>query len=403
MSMNATGESSVRVLLIDDDEEDYLLTRDLLADLPGQPFSLAWVSTYEAGLAAVRDGTHDVYLLDFRLGAHDGLELLAEVRTLNPTAPVILLTGQGEWEIDRRAIEGGAADYLEKGRLDAILLERSIRHALLQKRSEAELERLVRVRTRELEQVNANLHKEIAERTRAEAALREADKRKDEFLATLAHELRNPLAPIRNALEIMRLAAASPTAVERARDMMERQVIQMVRLIDDLLDVSRITRGKLQLMRETLPLKDVIDSALELSLPQIEKARLTFKVHIPDPQMPIRVDRVRMAQVLSNLLNNAAKYTEAGGTVELAACRDGDELLIKICDTGIGIPPEMLPRVFELFTQIDRSLNRSQGGLGIGLALVRRLVDLHGGTVHAFSQGLGQGAEFTIRIPLAQD
>ena len=263
--------------------------------------------------------------------------------------------------------------------------------------------RLVRVRTRELEQVNANLHKEIAERTRAEAALREADKRKDEFLATLAHELRNPLAPIRNALEIMRLAAASPTAVERARDMMERQVIQMVRLIDDLLDVSRITRGKLQLMRETLPLKDVIDSALELSLPQIEKARLTFKVHIPDPQMPIRVDRVRMAQVLSNLLNNAAKYTEAGGTVELAACRDGDELLIKICDTGIGIPPEMLPRVFELFTQIDRSLNRSQGGLGIGLALVRRLVDLHGGTVHAFSQGLGQGAEFTIRIPLAQD
>jgi signal transduction histidine kinase len=390
----------VRVLLIDDDREDYLLTRDLLADLPGDPFQLDWVGDYDAGLAAVCAGTHDAYLLDFRLGARDGLELLAEARERNPAAPIILMTGQGEWEIDRKAIEAGAADYLEKGRLDATILERSIRHALLQKRSAAELERLVRERTRELEKLNRDLHKEIAERKRMEDALREADKRKDDFLATLAHELRNPLAPIRNALEIMRLAGTNPDALARARQMMERQIGQMVRLIDDLLDVSRIARDKLQLVTERVDVKSVVEAAVELSKPQIEKAQLTLTVSLPPGGLVLTADRVRLAQVLSNLLNNAAKYTEAGGSITLSAEKAGDEAVFRVKDTGIGIPPELLPQVFELFTQVDRSLNRSQGGLGIGLALVRRLVEMHGGTVDAHSGGLGKGAEFVVRLPI---
>src|SRR5579885_2372255 len=256
----AGDRKPVRVLLVDDDEEDFLLTRDLLEDLPGRGYALDWVGDYDAGLAAMCRGEHDVDLRDCRLGPRSGLELLQEARAKNCTAPVILLTGKGEYEIDRAAIQAGAADYLEKGRLDPVLLERALRHAVIQKRYEAELERKVRERTRELEQLNRDLHKEVAERKRAEEALKEADRRKDEFIATLAHELRNPLAPIRNALEIMRLADGDPAAVARARAVMERQVGQMVRLIDDLLDVSRITRGKLQLVPERLDLKAAVEA-----------------------------------------------------------------------------------------------------------------------------------------------
>jgi signal transduction histidine kinase len=395
----AGDRKPVRVLLIDDDEEDFLLTKDLFADLPGEGYRLEWVNTYEAGLLAVCAGEYDVYLLDYRLGARTGLELLREARADGCAAPVILLTGQGEYEIDRAAMQAGAADYLEKGRLDGTVLERVIRYAVLQKRSEVELEQKVHERTRELEQLNANLQAEVAERRRAEKALVEADHRKDEFLATLAHELRNPLAPIRNALEIMRLAEGDPEAFNRSRAVMERQVGQMIRLIDDLLDVSRITRGKLQLVTETVDLKAVVEAAVEMSRPQIEKAGHQLSVSLPTTPLWVTGDRVRLAQVLSNLLNNAAKYTESGGSVLLEAGQSDARVVVRVRDTGIGIPPDMLPGLFDLFTQVNRSLNRSQGGLGIGLALVRRLVEMHGGTVEAHSAGLGQGAEFVVRLP----
>jgi signal transduction histidine kinase len=395
-----TPDAGVRVLLVDDDQDDFLLTRDLLADIPGHPFRLDWVSDYDAALKAVGRNEHDVYLFDYRLGAKSGLELLAEARAVNPSAPVILLTGQGEWEIDLAAMQAGAADYVEKGRLDPTLLERAIRHALLQKRYEADLARMVQERTRALEETNEALQKEVAERKRAEEALRQADKRKDEFLATLAHELRNPLAPIRNALEIMRLAADSPQAIGQARQIMERQVGQMVRLIDDLLDVSRIARGKLRLVSERIELKDVLDTALETSRPLIEKAGLTLEVNAPAGPVPLSGDRMRLAQVLSNLLNNSAKYTEKGGNVWLTAAQENSHVVVTIRDTGIGIPDDVLPHIFELFTQVDRALNRSQGGLGIGLALVRRLVEMHGGSVSAHSDGVGTGAEFVLRLPV---
>ena len=399
MTTGSSPEQPIRVLLIDDDPDDYLLTRDLLADLPGEPFTLDWVSDFDSGLNAMVGSGYDVYLLDYRLGVHDGLELLHELRRRNLIVPVIVLTGQGEYTTDRAAMQAGAADYLEKGRIDATLLERAIRHALLQKRYEAELERAVRERTQELNQLNEDLRREVAVRARVETALREMDQRKDEFLATLAHELRNPLAPITNALEIMRLTESSPTAIEKARAMMERQVRQMVRLINDLLDVSRIATDKFNLETETVDLRSVVDAAIEISRPLIEKGDLTLTVQMPNEPVWVTGDRVRLAQVFSNLLNNAAKYTEAGGSVSLVMRKQRAQVRVDVLDTGIGIPPEVLPKVFDLFTQVDRSLNRSQGGLGIGLALVKRLVEMHGGAVTVHSNGRGHGTEFSITLP----
>src|SRR6266849_5185608 len=217
------------------------------------------------------------------------------------------------------------------------------------------------------------------ENARLYDGLREADRRKDEFLATLAHELRNPLAPISNALQIMRLAGTSGAAAEQVRAMMERQLTQMVRLVDDLLDVSRITRGKIELRKERVELAAVVQSAMETSRPLIEAPGHEFTVTLPPEPIPLDADLTRMAQVFSNLLNNAAKYTEQGGHIWLTAEPHGGEVVVKVRDTGLGIPVEMLPKIFEMFTQVDRSLDRSQGGLGIGLTLVKRLVEMHGG------------------------
>lgn len=243
---------------------------------------------------------------------------------------------------------------------------------------------------------------DISARKQAEEALKDADRRKDEFLATLAHELRNPLAPIRNALHIMQKQKASPQMLKEARDMMERQVDQMVRLVDDLLDVSRITLGKLELRRQPILLQQVIESALETSRPLIEATGHTLVLQQTDDPLPLNADLTRLAQVFSNLLNNAAKYTEPGGTITLSSARVDGEAVICVKDNGIGIPAEMLPRIFEMFTQVDNSMERSQGGLGIGLTLVRSLVDMHGGRIEVASAGTGQGSMFTVYLPLVQ-
>jgi PAS domain S-box-containing protein len=239
---------------------------------------------------------------------------------------------------------------------------------------------------------------DITDRVRAEEALREADRRKDEFLATLAHELRNPLAPIRNALEILRMTGGG----ERIRETMERQVAQLVRLVDDLLDVSRITRGKVKLRTARIDLASVVEGAVETSRPVIEAAGHRLTVAPAPGPLVLEADPARLAQVLSNLLNNAAKYTEPGGQIWLTVEREASHAVLRVRDTGIGIPADMLQRVFEMFTQVDRSAGHAQGGLGIGLALVRSLVQLHGGAVQAHSDGPGQGSEFTVRLPLAE-
>ena len=237
------------------------------------------------------------------------------------------------------------------------------------------------------------------ENARLYELLREQDKRKDEFLATLAHELRNPLAPVRNGLQILKIAGNGEQG-QKIREMMERQLGHMVRLIDDLMDVSRITRGRVELRRERVELRALVDSALEASRPLLEAAGHALAVRVPKGIF-LDADPTRMAQVIANLLNNSAKYTPEGGRITLTAERQGDNVLLRVTDTGVGIPAEMLPQVFDMFTQVGRTLDRSQGGLGIGLTLVRRLVEMHGGTVDVESAGAGQGTTFTLCLPVA--
>jgi PAS domain S-box-containing protein len=239
----------------------------------------------------------------------------------------------------------------------------------------------------------------LIEQASATRALREADQRKDEFLAMLAHELRNPLAPIRNAVQVLKLAGPSNANQQWAREVIERQVQHLTRLVDDLLDVSRFTQGKVQIACEPLDLATIIHRAVEASRPLIDARHHQLSVALPPEPVRLEGDLTRLVQVVGNLLNNAAKYTDEGGSIHLEAAREGAEAVIRVRDNGMGLPADLLPHVFDLFTQADRSLDRSQGGLGIGLTLVRQLIRLHGGRVEARSEGPGRGSEFIVRIP----
>ena len=270
----------------------------------------------------------------------------------------------------------------------------------------AQLEVRIEERTAELEHVNRSLQTEIEERTKLERELRhrvadlaEEDRRKNEFLATLAHELRNPLAPIQYAHEILRLEDHDPARRAEAHAILTRQLHQMVRLIDDLLDLSRISRNKLELRRERVDLATVLQDAAETARPLIEERRHRLAIHHAEGPIVLHADRARLGQVFSNLLSNAAKFTGHGGSIEVTVTREGALGVVRVRDTGIGIAPEMLPRIFDMFVQADRSLERTQSGLGIGLTLVQRIVQMHGGLVDARSKGRGTGSEFTIRLP----
>ncbi len=679
-------EGLVRVLLVEDDEDDFVITRDLFAEIPGTGFELERAEDFESGLAAMCRGLHDVYLVDYRLGGRTGLELLRESLRHGCAGPVILLTGQTDWQLDQEALLAGAADYLEKAKLDSMLLARSIRYSLQQRRHAEELERRVRERTAELARANAALwevearlrqladsmpqivwtagtdgeidymnqkwddftglphtsgnqawghilhpddarpsgerwaasvrsgepfememrlmdrrqnayrwhlirtvairdeagkvarwfgtatdidgqkraeessrylaeasvalagvvdyestlqkvanlavpffadwsavdvanddgtlrrlavahqdpdrvrlahelmtdyppdpespggafavlrtgqpelvaeitddmlvqaakddrhlclirslglrsylcvqlavfgeplgvltfataesgraytgaHLALAtdlahragvaiENTRLYQALRDADRRKDEFLATLAHELRNPLAPMRTAVELLRMKGQNIPELQLARDVIDRQTQAMTRLIDDLMDVSRINQGKVTLKREQIELVKIVQGAVETSQPLIEEMGHELTVTLPPRTVIVDADLTRLAQVILNLLNNAAKYTERGGRIAVRAELQGSEVVLSVTDTGIGIPADKLPTLFEMFSQVEGALSRSQGGLGIGLCLVKRLVEMHGGSVEAKSGGPGRGSEFVVRLPI---
>jgi signal transduction histidine kinase/ActR/RegA family two-component response regulator len=271
----------------------------------------------------------------------------------------------------------------------------------------------VQTRARALEQSNAALTSEVQIRQTAEvalaransrlestmAALREADRRKDEFLATLAHELRNPLAPVIHAVKLMDSPAADDSQRQWGREVIARQVQRMALLLDDLLDVSRITRGRLELRKDYVDLQSLVNSAVETARPLIEAKSHTLKLDLPANPVVLEVDPLRLSQALSNLLTNAAKYTDAHGQIKLTALQDAQGLAIRVIDNGIGIESAVIKGLFEMFSQIDSAIDRAEGGLGIGLALVKGLVALHGGTVQATSRGLGQGSEFTLRLP----
>jgi PAS domain S-box-containing protein len=241
---------------------------------------------------------------------------------------------------------------------------------------------------------------DVTQRRRAERALKEADQRKDQFLAMLAHELRNPLVPIRNGLQILNLAGNNPAMAENARSIMDQALNQMVRLVDDLLDVSRITTGKLKLRKERVELATVVQSAVDTSRPLIEEQGHKLIITLPAASILLDADPTRLAQVFSNLLNNAAKYSEQGGHITLSAEQKADEVIVRVTDRGIGIPADHLPRIFQLFAQVETASDRSQGGLGIGLSLVKGLIEMHGGKIEAHSEGPGRGSEFVARLPM---
>jgi signal transduction histidine kinase len=351
-----------RILLADDNRD----MRDYIRRLLCQEYEVTAVADGAAALRAARTERPDLVLTDVMMPGLDGFGLLRELRADPETQslPVILLSARAGEESRVEGLGTGADDYLVKPFSARELLARVARHVLVRQ------------------------------------ALAEADRRKDEFLATLAHELRNPLAPIRNMLELMKLAGEDGKLRERARATMERQLSHMVRLIDDLLDVSRISRGKLELKRERVELAPVVYQAVEACRPHAASARHEINVTLPPEPIYLNADPVRLAQVFGNLLNNACKYTDPGGKIWLKAERQEGDVVVRIRDTGIGIPPDKLVGIFEMFAQVDRTLERSQGGLGIGLTLAKRLVEMHAGTVTAHSEGLGRGSEFVVRLPL---
>jgi len=421
----------VNILLVDDQPARLLTYQSVLSEL-GQNLVSA-----RSGIEALEKLMREefaVVLLDVSMPEMDGFEaarLIHEHPRFERT-PIIFVTGVHMSELDRlKGYKVGAVDYVsipvvpeilrskvavlvelyckrrELRALNRNLAEANERLAMantaLQAEKTRELEALnvsLQQANAELERANAALQGEVTVRSRAEDALRQADRHKDEFLAMLAHELRNPLAPIRNAVHLMRMKALQDPQMCLARDVIERQLSQLTRLVDDLLDVSRITRGKINLTRQPLKVSELIARAVETVEPIIQGRSQVLTVELPEQPPVVDGDCMRLTQAIANVLGNAAKYTDAGGSIVLQVCARARDVEIRVRDTGIGIPAEVLPKIFDLFTQLDQRMERPQSGLGIGLALVRRLVEMHGGSVSAHSEGAGRGSEFVICLPL---
>lgn len=394
--MNSEHEL-VYFLLVDDLKENLmsleaLLRRDGLVLLKAHSGreALELLLRYDVALA----------LLDVQMPVMDGFELAELMRGTERTrnVPIIFLTaGNADRQRRFRGYEAGAVDFLQKPIEPDILRSKAdIFFDLYRQRQQV-------ARQRDEIKLAAEENSRLLQESRHYAqALKEADLRKDEFLAMLAHELRNPLAPIRNGLQILKMSPQEKVSLE-TRDMMDRQLTHMVRLIDDLLDISRISQGKIDLRKQHVVLQDIIKSAIESSRPLIENGKHQLILDIPQEDIWLDGDLTRLAQAISNVLNNAAKYTNEGGKIGLTVSRNEGEALITISDNGLGIREDMLPKVFELFTQVDRNLERSQGGLGIGLALVKKLVEMHGGNIEAQSAGLDKGSTFTFRLPISKE
>lgn len=372
----------VHFLLVDDLEENLLSLGALL-----QRDGLVLLKARSGDEALELLLRHDVALalVDVQMPSLDGFELAELMRGNARTrhVPIIFVTA-GSFDKRRRfrGYEAGAVDFIYK----------PIEPDILRGKADVffELDRQRQQLAAQRDELQAHAQ-----------ALDQADRRKDEFLATLAHELRNPLAPLRYGLDMLR---ADPARANEAQvpAMMDRQLLYLVRLIDDLLDVSRVSQGKIQLRKELIQISDVFRLALETSQPLVDSAGHQLKVGLASEPMWIDADPTRIAQVVSNLLNNAAKYTPAGGHIGLSASRDGEDVVIAVSDDGIGIAPDMQSSVFQLFSQIDNNVDRTRGGLGIGLALVKQLVSMHGGMVELRSEGVGKGSTFTVRLPLAE-
>jgi signal transduction histidine kinase len=388
----------LRVLIIDDNAQDrFLVERELQHVFPNVRCQHIINETQFA--QALEADQFDLVVTDFQLKWSDGLALLHRIKQADPDKPVIMFTGTGNEELAVEAMKAGLDDYVIKSPKHYIRLVAAVRSAL----EKCETRR--RAARAEAERQDL-LEREQAARGEAERLLREAkeaERRKDDFLAMLAHELRNPLSPIVNAIHLLTIPQVQNQSIDRLREMLQRQVRHLSRLVDDLLDVSRVTRGKVQLRRQRIDMAQLVRVAAEDHRHLIEAAGLTLKTEVERGPVWTVGDPTRLAQVLGNLLHNSAKFTDRGGrvTVGLSVDRHHQRALVRVEDTGIGIELDMLPRVFETFTQADSSLDRSKGGLGLGLALVKGLVELHGGQAHAASDGAGRGAVFTFWLSLA--
>jgi signal transduction histidine kinase len=435
-----------RVLIVDDSPEDREVYRRFLRSDGEHVYDFVEAQTGEEGLRACRAHTPDCVLLDYRLPDLDGLAFLREVAAVEGAhIPVIVLTGQGSESVAVEAMKAGAQDYLLKNSISAPNLIRAVDNALdkaalrrdvnrrtqelseanaelqkevtQRKRAEealqrmiAEQERLVAARTAELSRANRDLSIEIAERRRieeerAQLLLREqhANRLKDEFLATVSHELRTPLNAVLGWARVLRSTELKPELRARALESIERNALAQARLIEDILEVSRIVTGKLRLKVRPLDLAQVVDAALDVVRPAAEAKDIRLERDVARRPWPSLGDPDRLQQIVWNLLSNAVKFTPRQGTVGIAVTQqDGWDVLV-VTDTGRGIDPDFLPHVFAPFRQFDASTTREQGGLGLGLAIVRQLVELHGGTVRAESEGADRGSRFIVQLPNQQE
>jgi signal transduction histidine kinase len=425
------GHDAANILLVDDQPARLLTYRAILEPLG---HNLVEVNSGLQALEALMKQDFAVVLLDVKMPGMDGFETAALIHD-HPrfeTIPIIFVTGVHVTEFDRlKGYKAGAIDYvyipvvpeilrskvavlieLDRRRRELSSVNRQLAESV--KQLEEANSQLKTEKERQLEEINGHLQKaneelsrsneslenEIRERIRAENSLKEAVVKRDEFLAMLSHELRNPLSPLRNASHMLMQGETTDPKIIWSRGVIARQLKHMIRLVDDLLDVSRIARGKIVLLSEPVAIKDVVGAAVETVQPLLESKRQRLTVQTIDDGLQVRGDPVRLAQIVGNLLHNAAKYTGEGGEITLAAASVGGHVEVSVRDTGIGIPPESMPHIFELFTQIPSDRVSTSGGLGIGLALVRALVELHGGEIRASSKGQDQGSEFTVRLPL---
>lgn len=410
-----TARERANILIVDDEPKNLTVLETVLDD-PG--YRLVRAGSGQEALLALMAEEFAVLVLDVRMPGMTGFELALMVKERRKTAgiPIIFLTAY--YNEDQHVLEGygtGAVDYLHKPVNAAVLRSKvSVFAALYRQGRALEVANqalLAEVRERRLAEARLTelaetLERRVTERTEAlrasESLLRNANTRKDDFLATLAHELRNPLAPVRNAAQLLRGGALAPAKLAWALGVIDRQVQAMGRLIDDLMDVSRINRGKIELRKERIDVLEVLREAIDATRPLIDECRHTLVLDLPAHPLMLDADPTRLAQAFMNLLNNAAKYMDAGGRIEVRVREEGADIFVAVQDAGIGIPGDRLETIFEMFAQVETALSRSRGGLGIGLSLAQRLVELHGGRVAVRSEGPGRGSEFEVCLPLAE-
>lgn len=405
----------VNILIVDDEPKNLIVLESVLDD---PSYRLVRASSGEEALLALMADEFALLIFDVRMPTMSGFELAQMVKERRKTArvPIIFLTAY--YNEDEHILEGygsGAVDYLRKPVNPAVLRSKVSMFAELHRQGRA-LEQANRLLLGEvaerrnaearLNELNATLDRRVRERTvelqASEQQLMEAARRKDEFMATLAHELRNPLAPVRNAVEVLKRGPVEPERLDWATRIIDRQIGSLSHLVDDLMDLSRINTGRIELKRRTLTLGDILSEAIETVRPQVDAARHELAVLLPDVKLAVDGDPTRLVQAFVNLLHNAVKYTDPGGRIEVGVVVEKGAATVTIRDTGIGIPPDQLEAVFEMFTQVEQAQSRSRGGLGIGLALTQRLIALHDGHIKAYSEGLGKGSRFHVTLPLVQ-